>query len=84
MRASDAGGGSDPNFLGPFTHGPKTARFLYISHRRDGAAGWIKRIKVPLSSITWSMIEAAADGALETEVDGRSSGTVPATWRPIS
>ena len=84
MKASDGGDGSDPNFLGPFTHGPPTARFLYISHRRDGAAGWIKRIKVPLSSITWSMIEAARDGALETEVDGRSSGTVPATWRPIS
>ena len=83
VRASDGGHGSKPNFLGPFTHGPPTARFLYISHRRDGAAGWIKRIKVPLSSITWSMIEAARNGALETEVDGRSSGTVAATWRPI-
>jgi hypothetical protein len=36
-----------------------------------------------VSSITWSMIEAAADGLIETEVDGRRSGTVPATWRPI-
>ena len=60
VKASDGGHGSEPNFLGPFTHGPPKARFLYISHRRDGAAGWIKRIKVPLSSITWSMIEAAA------------------------
>ena len=83
VNASDGGGGSEPNFLGPFTHGPPRARFLYISHGRPGGDGWIKRIKVPLSSITWSMIEAAADGALETEVDGRSSGTVPATWRPI-
>jgi len=84
VKASDGGHGSEPNFLGPFTHGPPNARFLYISHRWNGAPGWIKRIKVPLSSITWSMIEAASDCALETEVDGRRSGTVPATWHPIS
>jgi hypothetical protein len=84
VKAADSRDGSGPNFLGPFTHGPPTARFLYISHRRDGAAGWIKRIKVPLSSITWSMIEKAGDRAIETEVDGRRSGTVPAMWRPIS
>jgi hypothetical protein len=33
---------------------------------------------------SWSMIEAARDRALETEVEGRTSGTVPATWRPMS
>ncbi len=84
VNVSDGGGRSEPNFLGPFAHGPKTARFLYISHRSDGTAAWIKRIKVPLSSITWAMIEAAAGGALETEVDGRSSGTVPSTWLPAT
>ena len=84
VNASDGGDGSGPNFLGPFTHGPPTGRFLYISQRTPGGDGWIKRIKVPLSTITWSMIRTARDGALETEVDGRSSGTVPATWRPIS
>ncbi len=84
VTASDAGDRADPNFLGPYTHGPPTARFVYISHGTPGGTGWIKRIKIPLRSITWSMIEAARDGALETEVGGRSSGTVPATWRPIS
>src|SRR5688572_4571860 len=58
VTASDAGDRSEPNFLGPYTHGPPTARFLYLSHGTRGP-GWIKRIKIPLSSITWSMIEAA-------------------------
>ena len=84
VNASGGGDRSEPNFLGPCTHGPPTSRFLYISHGTQGGDGWIKRIKVPLSSITWSMIDAARDGAIETEVDGRSSGTVPATWRPMS
>ena len=82
VKASDRGDGSEPNFLGAYAHGTPTARFLYISHGARGGAGWIKRIKVPLSSITWSMIEAARGGALETDVDGRSSGTVPAKWHP--
>ncbi len=84
VTASIAGDRAEPNFLGPYTHGPPTARFIYVSHGTSGGAGWIKRIKIPLSTITWSMIEAAGDGALQTEVDGRSSGTVPATWRPVS
>ena len=54
----------------------------YLSHRARGGAGWIKRIKVPLSSITWPMIDAAQGGALETDVDGRVSGTVSAKWHP--
>jgi hypothetical protein len=29
------------------------------------------------------MIERAQDGALETNVDGRRSGTVAAMWRPV-
>jgi len=81
-KASDRGDGSEPNFLGRYAHGTTTARFLNISHGARGGTGWIKRIKVPLSSITWSMIDAAPAGALETDVDGRSSGTVPVTWRP--
>ncbi len=82
VKASDRGDGSEPNFLGAYTHGPPTARFLYLSHGSRSGTGWIKRIKIPLTSITWSMIEAARDGAIETDVDGRSSATVPAHWRP--
>ena len=84
VSASDRGDGSEPNFLGAYTHGTPTARFLYVSHGARGGAGWIKRIKIPLSSITWSMIDAARGGAIETDVDGRSSGTVPTNWRSQS
>ena len=83
ITASHAGERAEPNFLGPYTHGPPTGRFIYVSHGTRGRAGWIKRIKIPLTSINWSMVKAARDGALETEVDGRSSGTVRATWRPV-
>lgn len=78
-------GAAEPNILGPFTHGTPASRHLYLSHR-SAAAGlpWIKRIKVPLSSITWVVIEEAGEGVLETEVDGRRSGAVPVSWRIAS
>lgn len=83
VRVSDGDPGSAPNFLGPYAHGTPRVRFLYLSLARGDGSRWIKRIKVPLSSITWAMIEGARSGALTTDVDGRRSGTVPAVWRPI-
>ena len=83
VRVSDRGPGSAPNFLGPYAHGTPRLRFLYLSLGAGDGSGWIKRIKVPLSSITWAMIEGAQSGALTTDVDGRRSGTVPAVWQPI-
>jgi hypothetical protein len=73
--------GSLLNFLGPFTHGPKANRHLYLSHGRTGAEGWIKRIKLPLTSITKQMVATASDRAIETVVDGRSAATVRTEWR---
>jgi hypothetical protein len=71
-----------PTFRGAFTHGPPKNRHLYLSYGRRGAiGGWIKRIKLPLSPITWAMIDAAQQVGLETDIDGRGSGTVPVTWR---
>lgn len=84
VTASDRSDGPGPNFLGPYTHGSPKARFLYVSHGTRGGAGWIKRIKIPLSSISWSMIEEARGGPIAADVDGRASGTVPANWRPGS
>ena len=82
VRASDGASKSTPNFLGPYAHGTPRVRFLYLSLGASNGSGWIKRIKVPLSSITWAMIEGAQRGALTTNVDGRLSGTVPAVWQP--
>jgi hypothetical protein len=46
----------------------------------DGPEGaWIRRIKVPLKSITWEQVEAAAQHAearLAGTVEGGGSGTV--------
>lgn len=82
VRVAGGPGNGSPNFLGPFTHGSRALRHLYLGHRpAEGAeTAWLKRIKLPLSPITWPMIESARDGAITTTVDGRASATVPVTW----
>lgn len=65
-----------PDFAGPFVHGVAGGRFLYLSWRQQNGA-WIKRLKLPLSAITWDHVEAARSaGALEARVSGSGSGTV--------
>ena len=81
VRAKPAAASGPPNFSGAFTHGTPTDRFLYLSLRSvDGPEeAWIRRIKVPLKSITWEQVEAAArhaDARLACTVDGGGSGTV--------
>ena len=85
VRAKPAAASDRPNFSGAFTHGTPQERFLYLSLRSaDGPEeAWIRRIKVPLKSITWQQVEAAArhaDARLACTVDGGGSGTV----KPIS
>jgi hypothetical protein len=83
IRAVASSGGGGPNFLGPFTHGTRAARHLYLGHRGStgGEPPWIKRIKVPLAGISWSLIERSK-GRLATRVDGRASATVHVQWTP--
>ncbi len=81
VLAKPAAASRPPNFSGPFTHGTPQERFLYLSLRSaDGpVATWIRRIKVPLKSITWEQVEAAARhaaGRLACAVEGEGSGTV--------
>jgi hypothetical protein len=61
---------------GAFAHGPAAGRFLYLSLRPVGAKddNWVRRIKIPLSSITWE--QASSGNTLEARVDGRKSGSV--------
>jgi hypothetical protein len=75
VRGSRADG--SPNLLGPFTHGPPAARCLSItSGTLAGQADscWIRAAKVPLSGITWPLIQAAlaAPGAV---IEARIAGT---------
>jgi hypothetical protein len=76
-----------PNFLGPFAQGPPAGRFVYVnSGTSAGQAGccWTRRAKIPLSAITWPMIEevlAAPDRLLEARIagTGRDGGPACAT-----
>src|SRR5438876_6730385 len=65
----------NPNFLGPWAHGPAEARHLYLNWRgtEDHVRVRFGRMKIPLASITWEQIEAVsqvAGGVLEATVSG--------------
>ncbi len=79
-----------PDFRGPFVQGPLLGRFFYIDI--GGYAGatdyWSGRLKIPLTGITWRMIEAAntrSESALETSVPGTKKNGMPncATVKPF-
>ncbi len=78
----------NPNFLGRYVHGAPAQRFLYLSWRpaawRPGDAdppppGWVRRLKVHLSQISWQQIDEAAkrQGVLEGTVLGTSDDGGP-------
>ena len=79
-----------PNFLGPFTQGPTTGRFIYIDIGKlagQSDSCWERRIKVPLGGISWEMIEkASADpkAILEARLPGKGKDGGPscATVKP--
>jgi hypothetical protein len=68
------------NFLGTYAHGTIDQRFVYLSlgFANDSTQGWIRRLKVPLSSIRWEHVERAHTNhlILEATFDGRRPGTV--------
>jgi hypothetical protein len=80
-----------PNFLGPLTQGPAANRFIYIDIGKlagQSDSCWERRIKVPLSGITWDMIQqVSADRkvVLEARLLGtaKDGGPSCATVRPI-
>ena len=79
-----------PNFLGPLAQGPTTGRFIYIDIGNlagQSDSCWERRIKVPLSGITWELIEkATADPKLVLEArlpgTGKDGGPSCATVKP--
>lgn len=51
------------NFLGPYAHGTREARFLYLcwmAEDESGKQSMFSRIKLHLSSLPWERTEAAA------------------------
>jgi hypothetical protein len=80
-----------PNFLGPFSQGPTHGRFVYIdigTYAGQTGTSWARRLKVPLSGITWEMVKkaSASGGVLETRVPGtgRDGGPNCATVKPFA
>jgi len=73
-----------PNFLGPFTQGPPVGRFVYVNSGTSAGqvdSRWTRRAKVPLSGISWPLIEealAAPDAVLEARIAGASGDGGPA------
>jgi hypothetical protein len=56
------GGSGPPRFLGPYTHGPPSERFVYLcvgtlADQADSC--WARRVKVPLSGITQKLLDRA-------------------------
>lgn len=65
---------------GPYVHGTPAAPFLYLSLRRHPAqpTDWMRRLKVPLPSLSWDQVEwTQATPCFAASVSGSGSGTVP-------
>lgn len=87
VRVASRPGGL-PNFLGEFTQGPPSARFVYINFGTlagQADSPWTRRAKIPLTDITRRQIDQAvkSGGVLTAEIEGTGrgggpvSGTVP-------
>jgi hypothetical protein len=80
-----------PTFLGPFTQGSPHERFVYLdigTYAGQEGTEWGRRLKIPLSGISWQLVEQASDSSrtLETHVpgSGRDRGPSCGTVKPFS
>ena len=81
-----------PNFVGPISQGPPTARFIYIDIGKSAGqfdSCWQRRIKIPLETISWEMIDSVLDTPkrlLQATIPGtgKDGGPSCATVKPIS
>jgi Family of unknown function (DUF5990) len=73
-----------PNFRGPFVQGPSGGRFIYINsgtYAGQSDSCWSRRAKVPLSGISWDLIEATlskSSAVLEARIAGTAKDGGPA------
>jgi uncharacterized protein DUF5990 len=87
-----------PDFRGPVVQGPAGGRFVYIdigTYAGQTNTPWSRRLKVPLTGITWAQVERASRGArtlLEARVPGTAKDGSPACasvkdfggWKPAA
>ena len=85
------GKNGQPNFLGSFAQGPASNRFIYLdigTYAGQTNTPWGRRLKIPLSGITWAMIEQASDASRAIEVrvpgTGKDGGPTCGTVKPFS
>lgn len=81
IRVKEAKSGQ-PNFLGPFAQGSAADRFVYLdigTYAGQTNTPWSRRLKIPLGTITWPMIQKAARSSspLEARVPGTGSDGGP-------
>ena len=73
-----------PKFRGPFVQGPPAGRFIYVNsgtYAGHSDSCWSRRAKVPLSGITWDLIEEAlskSSAVLEARIAGTTGDGGPA------
>ena len=84
-------GDGPPNFAGPISQGPPTGRFIYIDIGKSAGrfdSCWQRRIKIPLETITWEMIDSVLEKSkrlLQATLPGtaKDGGPSCATVKPI-
>lgn len=80
-----------PNFCGPISQGPPTGRFIYVDIGKSAGqfdSCWQRRIKIPLETITWEMIDSVLEKPkrlLQATIPGtgKDGGPSCATVKPI-
>ncbi|HEX3069737.1 MAG TPA: DUF5990 family protein [Thermoanaerobaculia bacterium] len=77
VRVDDDANGN-LRFLGPFTQGPPSVRFVYVNSGQRAGEGhsiWDRRAKVPLTGLTRALIDKAsrdAGSVIEATIPGKS------------
>ena len=80
-----------PIFVGPISQGPPTRRFIYVDIGKSAGqfdSCWQRRIKIPLETITWEMIDSVLEKPkrlLQATIPGtaKDGGPSCATVKPI-
>jgi hypothetical protein len=84
VNIANDGADGPPNFRGPFVQGPPGGRFIYINsgtYAGQADSCWSRRAKIPLSGITWDLIEGAlskSSAVLEARIAGTAGDGGPA------
>ena len=83
VRVKRIPGDDHPRFLGACTQGPPSQRFVYVdvgTLADQADSRWTRAAKIPLSGISWSLINEAwrHGGRLEARIQGRAKDGGPA------